>query len=29
MMETSGFHSMRMVRASDKHREFVCATGRK
>jgi SAM-dependent methyltransferase len=29
MMETSGFHSIRMVRASDKHREFVCATGRK
>lgn len=29
MMETSDFHSMRMVRASDKHREFVCATGRK
>jgi arsenite methyltransferase len=29
MMEASGFHSMRMVRASDKHREFVCATGRK
>jgi arsenite methyltransferase len=29
MMETSGFHSIRMVRASDKHREFVCATSRK
>jgi ubiquinone/menaquinone biosynthesis C-methylase UbiE len=29
MMETFDFHSIRMVRASDKHREFVCATGRK
>ncbi len=29
MMEASGFHSIRMTRASDKHREFVCATGRK
>jgi ubiquinone/menaquinone biosynthesis C-methylase UbiE len=29
MMETSGFHPIHMVRASDKHREFVCATGRK
>jgi arsenite methyltransferase len=29
MMETSGFHPIRMMRASDKHREFVCATGRK
>lgn len=29
MMETSGFHPVRMMRASDKHREFVCATGRK
>jgi arsenite methyltransferase len=29
MMETSGFYPIHMVRASDKHREFVCATGRK
>jgi ubiquinone/menaquinone biosynthesis C-methylase UbiE len=29
MMETSGFHPIRMMRASDKHREFLCAVGSK
>ncbi len=29
MMEISGFHSIRVVRASDKHREFLCAVGKK
>jgi SAM-dependent methyltransferase len=29
MMEASGFHPIRMVRASDKYREFLCAVGKK
>jgi arsenite methyltransferase len=29
MMEAPGFHPVRMMRASDKHREFLCAVGRK
>jgi ubiquinone/menaquinone biosynthesis C-methylase UbiE len=29
MMALSGFHEIRMNRASDRHREFLCAIGRK
>jgi SAM-dependent methyltransferase len=29
MMETSGFHPVRLMGASDRHREFLCAVGRK
>lgn len=29
MMASAGFHQIRMSQASDRHREFLCATGRK
>jgi ubiquinone/menaquinone biosynthesis C-methylase UbiE len=29
LMESSGFQEIRMIRGSDRHREFTCAVGRK
>lgn len=29
MIESSGFHDIHIIRASDRHREFVCMTGKK
>ena len=29
MMESAGFHEIGMTRTSDRHREFLCAIGRK